>query len=262
MWIPQVPGSVLPPPASPQSSLGFLGPGSCLWLFPDFLTLPTESLNADSGQISQMWLTSLLYYYYYSYYLIRYPDLGASLVAQSVNNLPALQETWVLGQEVPLEKERATLSSQYSCLGNPKDRGTWWASVHGVTRVGHDWATKSPSWPWPLRLVAHHVPPALLCGYLSFLPWIWRRWTSELSRPRLVSWPLLAILHTTHWDPDSDPDITQSTLQNNVLLTLTSSLGFQECVSPPWNSMKREVTLIASGAGKSRKDRWPWWPKE
>ena len=24
---------------------------------------------------------------------------------------------------------------QYSCLGNPMDRGSWWATVHGVTRV-------------------------------------------------------------------------------------------------------------------------------
>ena len=23
---------------------------------------------------------------------------------------------------------------QHSCLGNPMDRGTWWASVHGVTK--------------------------------------------------------------------------------------------------------------------------------
>ena len=23
---------------------------------------------------------------------------------------------------------------QYSCLGNPKDRGAWWATVHGVTK--------------------------------------------------------------------------------------------------------------------------------
>ena len=26
---------------------------------------------------------------------------------------------------------------QYSCLGNPTDRGAWWATVHGV-RVEHD----------------------------------------------------------------------------------------------------------------------------
>ena len=31
-----------------------------------------------------------------------------------------------------------------SCLENPMDRGAWWATVHGVTRVGHDLATKPP----------------------------------------------------------------------------------------------------------------------
>ena len=39
--------------------------------------------------------------------------LKASLAAQTVNNLPAMQETWVLslGQEDPLEKEMVTHSS-------------------------------------------------------------------------------------------------------------------------------------------------------
>ena len=27
---------------------------------------------------------------------------------------------------------------QYSCLGDPMDRGGWWATFHGVTRVRHD----------------------------------------------------------------------------------------------------------------------------
>ena len=38
---------------------------------------------------------------------------GASLIAQLVNHLPAMQETWVqfLGQEDPLEKKMATHSS-------------------------------------------------------------------------------------------------------------------------------------------------------
>ena len=30
----------------------------------------------------------------------------------------------------------------YSCLGNPMDRGSWQAIVHGVSRVGHDLVTK------------------------------------------------------------------------------------------------------------------------
>ena len=32
---------------------------------------------------------------------------------------------------------------QYSCLGNTVDRGAWQATVHGVTRVGHDLGTKT-----------------------------------------------------------------------------------------------------------------------
>ena len=30
---------------------------------------------------------------------------------------------------------------QYSCLKIPMDGGAWKTAVHGVTRVGHDWAT-------------------------------------------------------------------------------------------------------------------------
>ena len=34
---------------------------------------------------------------------------------------------------------------QYACLENPMNRGAWQAIVYGVTRVGHDWATKDTS---------------------------------------------------------------------------------------------------------------------
>ena len=61
---------------------------------------------------------------------------GASLVAQTVKNLPAMLETWVhsLGWEYSLEEEMAKAKTplQYSCLENPMDRGAWWATVHGV----------------------------------------------------------------------------------------------------------------------------------
>ena len=46
-----------------------------------------------------------------------------------------MQEMWVksLGQEdSPGEGNGNPL--QYSCLGNPMDRGVWWATVHGVTK--------------------------------------------------------------------------------------------------------------------------------
>ena len=56
------------------------------------------------------------------------------LVAQTVKNLPAMQETWVwsLGWEDPLEEDMATHSSILAWRV-PMDRGAWRATVPGVT---------------------------------------------------------------------------------------------------------------------------------
>ena len=57
----------------------------------------------------------------------------ASLVAQMIKTLPAMQETWVrsLGQEDSLE-DRMAIPLQYSGLENPVYREAWQATVHGV----------------------------------------------------------------------------------------------------------------------------------
>ena len=63
--------------------------------------------------------------------------MGASLVAQMVKNLPAMQETWVqsLGWEDPLEEGRATHSSILG-LENPHGQRSLAGSigVHGVSK--------------------------------------------------------------------------------------------------------------------------------
>ena len=58
----------------------------------------------------------------------------ASLVAQAVKNLPAMEETWVrsLHRKIPWRRECNPL--QYFCLGNPMDRGAWQATVHEVAK--------------------------------------------------------------------------------------------------------------------------------
>ena len=48
---------------------------------------------------------------------------------------------WVLTDVKSSEGEGNGTPLQCSCLENPMDRGAWWAAVHGVARVGHDWAT-------------------------------------------------------------------------------------------------------------------------
>ena len=64
-----------------------------------------------------------------------YACQGASLVAQMVKNLPAVQETWVrsLGREDPLEEGMATHSSILAWR-IPKDRGAWWAAVPAISK--------------------------------------------------------------------------------------------------------------------------------
>ena len=72
-------------------------------------------------------------------------------------------EFWSLGWKDPRKKEMATHSSIlfffffHSSILNwriPMDRGAWWATVHGITRVGHDLET---------------IPPPPLKGNLVFL---------------------------------------------------------------------------------------------
>ena len=57
-----------------------------------------------------------------------YTVYGASLEAQRLKRLPAVQETWV--QSLGWEGNDNPL--QYSCLENSVDRGAWWAAVHEV----------------------------------------------------------------------------------------------------------------------------------
>ena len=62
----------------------------------------------------------------------------ASQVALVVKNPPAMQETGRNAGLIP-GSGRSPVGGygnpiQYSCLKNAMDRGTWWATVHGVTK--------------------------------------------------------------------------------------------------------------------------------
>ena len=72
---------------------------------------------------------------------MNYNVIGGSLVAQMVENLPALQETWVrsLGWENPLEKGTATHSSILAW------KIPWTVRSMGSQRVGHDSETFTSS---------------------------------------------------------------------------------------------------------------------
>ena len=55
-----------------------------------------------------------------------------------------MQETGVPSLGRKIHGEGNGNPHQYSCLGIPMNRGAWWTTVHGVTKVGHDLVTKQP----------------------------------------------------------------------------------------------------------------------
>ena len=64
-----------------------------------------------------------------------FPEMQASLVVQTVKNLPAIQED--LGSipesgRFPGEGNGSLL--QFSCLENSMNRRVWWAAVYGVAK--------------------------------------------------------------------------------------------------------------------------------
>ena len=63
----------------------------------------------------------------------------ASQVALVVNNLPAnagdIKDTGFIPESGGAPGEGDGNPRHYSCLQNPRDRGAWWASVHGIAEL-------------------------------------------------------------------------------------------------------------------------------
>ena len=88
----------------------------------------------------------------------------------------------------------------YSCQDNPMDRGAWRATVHGVARVGHNWAhTHAPNnastphwWSFPFSLAPRRW--LVVCQHQQqegrnkgkFLSWL--VWSQTLLLPSLITW--------------------------------------------------------------------------
>ena len=71
--------------------------------------------------------------FFFLFYSFSQTELESACNAGDLGLIPGLERSPGEGNGTPL---------QYSCLENPMDRGAWQATVHGVTRVGHNLATK------------------------------------------------------------------------------------------------------------------------
>ena len=90
-------------------------------------------MSVKCKNLTTMWFYLVMQCLLYCGYLVYF---YSPLVAQTVKNLPAMQEMWVqsLGQEDPLEKGMETHSSILAWGRNLMDRGAWGATVHGVAK--------------------------------------------------------------------------------------------------------------------------------
>ena len=102
---------------------------------------------------------------------------GTSLVAQSVKNLLAMQETWIwsLGWENPLRKEIATHSSIPAWKIPWMEEPGWLQSMRSQ-RVGHKWWTNTD--PWKTILTRWHFESLL--ELFSWCPSPFRKLFSSL----------------------------------------------------------------------------------
>ena len=88
----------------------------------DLVTKQQQQIRSSTGNTTQ-------------YSMITYMRKGASLLVQTVKNLPAVQGD--LGSIPGLGRSPGEGNGnplQYSCLGHPMGRGAWQATVHGVAK--------------------------------------------------------------------------------------------------------------------------------
>ena len=79
-----------------------------------------------------------------AYLVFNYRDIWASLVAQLVESACNAADPGLIPGSGRSPGEGNGNPLHYSCLENPMDRGAWRATVHGITRVRYDLATKPP----------------------------------------------------------------------------------------------------------------------
>ena len=63
-------------------------------------------------------------------------------------------DTWV--RKIPWRREQHGNPLQYSCLENSMDRGTWWATVHVVTK-SQTWLGDSHTQYFIIYIYIHHI---------------------------------------------------------------------------------------------------------
>ena len=105
-----------------------------------------SDVSQKEKQISHinMYIWNLEKWYWWTYLQGSSRDTGASQVVVVVKNMPSSAADVRDTGSIPGAGRSAGGGHgnplQYSGLENPMDRGAWWATVHALQRVRHDWS--------------------------------------------------------------------------------------------------------------------------
>ena len=140
-------------------------------------TFPAQRLNSGLRNCRQ------------TLYRLSHQEVSGSTDGKKVH-LPVqeIQETWVpsMGLDDPLRKKWQ--STPVFLLGNPRDRGAWWAIVHRVTK---SWTQlKRRMRAWPNTLISNTVSKLIKLEFSTFFTgilWFVKiKWNNTWTIPRLV----------------------------------------------------------------------------
>jgi len=139
---------------------------------------------------------------------------------------------------------------QYFCLENPVDGGAWWAVVHGVARVGRNWATSlslsciREGNGNPLQCSCLENPRdgeawwAAICGVAQS-----RTWLKRLSSNLAVTWTVPAGVCTyCRTAKTTEPLLSSSPTNKNLWVGRIGEKSFAELYT--WLLQGRKTTSL------------------
>ena len=117
-----------------------------------------------------------------------------------------MREAWVqfLSWKFPWRRNGNPL--QYSCLESPMDKGAWWATVHEITRVGHNLALSSwgnRTWRWNEVVFLTYWAFAVLVQLLSHVWLFMTPWTAAHQATLSFTTSCSLIKTYVHWVNDA-----------------------------------------------------------
>ena len=113
---------------------------------------------------------------------------------------------------------------QYSCLGNPINRGAWWAIIHGVSKCWTEQLTHAHNWFQSVHAQPlYQLPLYVLRFEEPALKGSWWSWNKALQEQEdLLMWRNIHVLLSHYFSCDSEAVSVGQKAQDKVQIAPTN----------------------------------------